>query len=135
MSADREMDPHCPSCAKPLSPSGTRFHCHNCNGMLVRPEELEDMFQHIAPDQPRTLAKLIHVGGKDAPRMCPRCTAMMTVSTLAGVTVDVCPEHGIWFDGKELTRALEGQGSASMPPTLSTLYGWWQSGKRPGTNS
>lgn len=98
--------------------------------MLVRPDELESMMQQMAPDQPRTLGKLMRAGGDDAPRKCPSCDTMMTVSTLASVTVDQCPEHGIWFDSKELTRALEAQGSPIASPTLSTLYGWWQAGKR-----
>jgi Zn-finger nucleic acid-binding protein len=120
----------CPSCGIELVASGTRLHCKQCNGMLVRPEEVEEMMRHMAPDQPRTLSKLILAGGTDAPRKCPSCDVMMTVCLLAGVTVDQCPTHGIWFDGKELTRALEGQGSPVKSPTLSTLYGWWQAGKR-----
>lgn len=120
----------CPSCGIELVPSGTRLHCKQCNGMLVRPEEVEEMMQHMSPDQPRAISKLIHAGGSDAPRKCPSCETMMTVCMLGTVTVDQCPEHGIWFDGKELTRALEGQGTPIKSPTLSTLYGWWQAGKR-----
>jgi hypothetical protein len=97
--------------------------------MLVRPEEVEEMMRHMAPDQPRSIATLVRAGGTDAPRKCPSCDKMMTVSMLASVTVDQCPDHGIWFDGKELTRALEAQGSPITSPTLSTLYGWWQSSK------
>ncbi len=119
----------CPSCGIELVPSGTRLHCKQCNGMLVTGQELEQMMQQLAPDQPRVLEKLVVAGGKDKPRKCPSCERMMTVATLASVTVDQCPEHGIWFDGKELTRALEGQGKPTASPTLSTLYGMWQQGK------
>jgi Zn-finger nucleic acid-binding protein len=90
----------CPSCGIELVASGTRLHCKQCNGMLVRPEEVEEMMRHMAPDQPRTLSKLILAGGTDAPRKCPSCDVMMTVCLLAGVTVDQCPTHGIWFDGQ-----------------------------------
>ena len=120
----------CPTCGIELTPSGTRLHCKQCNGMLVTPAEVEEMMQHMAPDAPRALSKLIHAGGTDAPRKCPSCDKMMTVCMLATVTVNQCPEHGIWFDGKELTRVLEGQGSPIASPTLGTLYGWWQAGKR-----
>lgn len=119
----------CPSCGIELVPSGTRLHCKQCNGMLVTALEVEQMLKQLAPDQPRRLEKLLNVGGQDAPRKCPSCDRMMTVATLATVTVDQCPEHGIWFDGKELTRALEGQGKPTASPTLHTLYGLWQTSK------
>ncbi|MEC7946947.1 MAG: zf-TFIIB domain-containing protein [Myxococcota bacterium] len=38
---------------------------------------------------------------------CPICSAEMTTETRSGVTIDVCPEHGIWLDRKELMLITE----------------------------
>jgi Zn-finger nucleic acid-binding protein len=41
---------------------------------------------------------------------CPDCDAVMNRQNYgkrSGVVVDVCRDHGIWFDDRELTRVLE----------------------------
>ena len=43
-------------------------------------------------------------------RRCPRCNAKMRKKLVGEVLLDACPNgHGIWFDGGELGRFLEGQ--------------------------
>lgn len=43
-------------------------------------------------------------------RPCPECTALMNrlnFQRVSGVIVDVCREHGTWFDADELRRIVE----------------------------
>lgn len=40
-------------------------------------------------------------------RCCPDCRAPLAVRELAGIGVDVCPEHGTWFDRGELQRVAD----------------------------
>lgn len=44
----------------------------------------------------------------DAPtRLCPVCGDAMHCETLQGVTMDVCPKHGLWLDKGELLLVTE----------------------------
>lgn len=50
-------------------------------------------------------------------RSCPDCRAQLTVRALGAVFVDVCREHGTWFDQGELQRvADERLGKKPKPP-------------------
>lgn len=35
---------------------------------------------------------------------CPVCGEMMQIDDEYGVTIDTCPEHGVWLDAGELHR-------------------------------
>ncbi len=45
----------------------------------------------IRPPQPR-----------DTPLPCPICATPMPVERIHGITIDACPNHGIWFDSGEV---------------------------------
>ena len=38
---------------------------------------------------------------------CPVCSKRMEIRTVKSVTVDVCPEHGMWLDRGELDKITE----------------------------
>ena len=40
---------------------------------------------------------------------CPLCSADMKTETRSGVTVDVCADHGLWLDRKELMLITEAE--------------------------
>ncbi|MEO1174791.1 MAG: zf-TFIIB domain-containing protein, partial [Myxococcota bacterium] len=43
-------------------------------------------------------------------RKCPECSSIMNRENYgrrSGVIIDICPEHGIWFDNQELDSILE----------------------------
>jgi len=59
----------------------------------------------------------------DSANECPDCSHALTRATRAGVTLDVCKDHGVWFDRGELQRVAErvrgeaGKRETSRPPS------------------
>ena len=56
------------------------------------------------PDDPAEAFEIDEVREGDRP--CPVCGQRMRLETKRPVTVDVCPEHGIWLDRGELDTIL-----------------------------
>ncbi len=54
-------------------------------------------------------------------RPCPVCSKTMVVAAWSGVSVDACPEHGLWLDKGELAAIIANQHDRrlrhSPPPT------------------
>ena len=92
--------------------------CPTCRGLWLAHEAVTQFL--VVTD-----AELQAIGMTDAgtfrpepavlvlPRLCPRCARQMKRERLAraGVTVDVCRAHGMWFDPGELrafVAALQG---------------------------
>jgi Zn-finger nucleic acid-binding protein len=48
---------------------------------------------------------------------CPHCGYAMAQQELADHVVDVCDEHGYWFDGRELAAVLERSAGVAEPTT------------------
>lgn len=106
----------CPGCQCPFdafpSDRGVLFDCGQCGGQFVEHALLLDMIQHResrAAAQPTAGARPIM--GPCAVRYipCPVCGALMNrkhFGRASGVIVDICKEHGTWFDPGELPRVL-----------------------------
>jgi Zn-finger nucleic acid-binding protein len=109
--AHRDEFAICPSCRAGLDGRGTRLVCGTCKGGLVTNAELETMMNEMSPDDQRPLEQRL-LPGSAAPRPCPRCGTSMVPHTIYEVTIDRCPEHGVWFDGEELGRVLHANGEA-----------------------
>jgi Zn-finger nucleic acid-binding protein len=92
------------------------YLCDTCNGLWVDPETLQHLVQArlkpaplvgtgiAAPPPPRVHLENVQY----AP--CPICKSLMNRVNFAhasGVIVDVCTNHGTWFDADELRRVLE----------------------------
>ena len=115
----------CLGCGAELMQQGRRLTCARCGSAMIETDELADMLLTMAPDG-EDLAGLVRPRAGES-RPCPRCGAAMAPRALNQVPVDACAEHGIWFDAKELARALERTGDAfadreiesSMPGYLS----------------
>lgn len=106
----------CPDCKLPFQlfagGPGKLHDCGACGGQLVDHALLKDLLEQR------------ELYGKTAPRRpprhnpmelpvryvpCPGCGQMMTRRNFggsSGVIVDVCQEHGVWFDRGELPRVL-----------------------------
>ena len=111
----------CPQCAdRQLLFMADRWGCENCRGTFVQTAALEALvteMKHIQEiDEPWSMPA---VTGAVGARACPVCVAAMTVETLDGVTIDRCPEHGVWFDPTELEVVLVREGD---PP--KGIIGW-----------
>lgn len=38
------------------------------------------------------------------PLNCPVCAVTMTIERIRGLSLDVCPSHGMWFDRHEVSQ-------------------------------
>ena len=89
--------------------------CPECAGVMLDHDTLErithareaeaGMRMRGGPKQ-----KTLSVAGKVVYRKCPSCTKVMNRENFgrtSGVIVDVCADHGVWFDPDELTAVLE----------------------------
>ena len=124
--AGEESNLPCPACeSKPHLRSrrlGTEdfsvLECQGCAGMWIESRIFEELTRKVEAKQlvdSTLLAPTTPVGGtistreKWSYRHCPSCNGMMQRRNYArrsGVIIDVCREHGIWFDNDELQRIL-----------------------------
>ena len=92
------------------------YMCDTCNGLWVEPDTLQRIISErmkpspmmatgiAAPSPARAKLDTVHY----AP--CPVCKILMNRVNFAhssGVILDVCTNHGTWFDADELRRVLE----------------------------
>lgn len=124
-------EPHpgysCPRCAVLMSSVGvgdtTLCECSKCDGLWVD----KDAFERLCADREKQApllgrASLARDAKPDAPAQiryvpCPRCGKLMNrvnFASCSGVIVDVCREHGTWFDRDELSRIIEFMRSGGM---------------------
>jgi Zn-finger nucleic acid-binding protein len=114
----------CPSCRiDSLSIAGRTERCVQCDGAWIHEEVLVGMLQEMTataleglPWEPRAATD---PGERD--RLCAVCAKQMQAVSLGHVALDRCPEHGVWFDAKELPEVLkhhhEIKGAAPHPGT------------------
>ncbi|MBA3463943.1 MAG: zf-TFIIB domain-containing protein [Deltaproteobacteria bacterium] len=66
----------------------------------------EEWLVDMAEQQKGKFAELPWEQRAGTPRPCPACTTPMPTLTLAGIDLDRCTEHGVWFDPSELPAVL-----------------------------
>lgn len=110
----------CPGCKAQLFHSSVgEAHldqCHACGGVWVAQAEFDKMASD-REERGEVLGVLPGAGPRGAItaeevryRPCPLCGKLMNRTNYArvsGVIVDVCRDHGLWFDRDELRRVLE----------------------------
>lgn len=118
--ADQPSNYACPQCRIPLFTSAVgdaELHqCHRCGGLWLTKER----FEHIAADREERGEVLGALPGATpqkaiAPetiryRPCPTCGQLMNrvnYARVSRVILDVCKDHGLWFDRDELRQVLE----------------------------
>jgi Zn-finger nucleic acid-binding protein len=114
-------DSRCPSCRKPMTPtkvgSLSLAECTACSGVWVSARR----FERLCADRAAQIA-VLHGGalrGQTAAeptaelrvryRPCPRCRKLMNRVNFASgakVVLDICREHGTFFDRDELHRVV-----------------------------
>ncbi len=107
----------CPRCNIPMRAKEIgEFHligCDKCAGVFVPHDVFEMMqekrdsvvFSAIAPSKGQ-----IPVESNAGYVRCPVCKQMINrvnFAKISGVIVDVCREHGIWFDGGEIEKIMD----------------------------
>ena len=119
------LDATCPRCARPLHSAAGEgddegrkvYECTGCGGLFVDKLTLEHI---IASEAPRVegVVRGAHEPPASTSRVpeqihyvkCPACQVVMNrvnFGRRSGVVVDVCKQHGTWFDAGELTTAIE----------------------------
>lgn len=114
-----EQPGNCPRCRSDLSRlriEETRLReCAKCGGMWSGVET----FESICADREKQSAVLSFAGAKaqmNTPPArisyvpCPDCSQLMNRSNFArssGVIIDLCKQHGVWFDVEELPKIIE----------------------------
>jgi Zn-finger nucleic acid-binding protein len=111
----------CPRCRAPLASRRVAerdlVECSSCGGIWLAPDVFEDMCARS--EQAGTLSRMI--GAQTPPTKpvddtrvaylkCPSCAEFMFRRNMgpgSGLILDVCKDHGVWFDHDELVRALE----------------------------
>ncbi|MES1245809.1 MAG: zf-TFIIB domain-containing protein [Acidobacteriota bacterium] len=93
----------------PLERAGGTVHeCPDCQGVWVDRELIERLAESVEPDPPPSAAgPTAEIRGMDPTpprffRACAVCAALMDWRACGGVVVDVCSEHGVWFDDGKL---------------------------------
>jgi Zn-finger nucleic acid-binding protein len=88
--------------------------CARCGGLWSTP----DMFESICADGENQSAVLNFAGGRSEISgqpvsisyvPCPDCKQLMNRSNFArssGVIIDLCRQHGVWFDAEELPKII-----------------------------
>ena len=123
----QEADPNakpqlCPRCrTTPMNPivlgGNSLRECPKCEGLWVDPESL----RQICADREKQAAVLgletaaangaaVDADQKITYLPCPICRKLMNrvnFASYSGVIVDVCREHGTWFDHDELRRIVD----------------------------
>jgi Zn-finger nucleic acid-binding protein len=97
----------CPVCdGSALALEADRWTCARCSGAFVENAALVAMVTEMT----RGPWEMPPPHGPEGTRACPVCTLAMQVEELEHTTIDRCPEHGVWFDPKELGDALHHAG-------------------------
>jgi Zn-finger nucleic acid-binding protein len=113
----------CPHCRKRLvtvrASNVELSGCGACGGVWIDNDSARRVLE--APDA--VFAELAHRAGENATKrqranddpVCAACPALLDHVTTHGIALDVCSEHGTWFDAYELTqlvRTLRGEATS-----------------------
>lgn len=108
----------CPRCRTKLNllqiDQITIRECQNCSGLWAAAET----FEQICAERESQAAVLGFISQKPQPAKnipvryvpCPDCRQLMNRHNFArssAVIVDICKQHGVWFDAEELPRIIE----------------------------
>ena len=112
----------CPRCREPLDkvhlgPSVVE-ECPECSGLWMDTESFERIC--AAREEQSDVLGMRVLPGAAAPRSlgaqevrylrCPECGQVMNrvnFARISGVVVDICKQHGVWFDADELMRIVD----------------------------
>lgn len=109
----------CPRCKRPLDSIRVEAtpirECMSCGGLWTNAET----FESICADKEQQSAVLNFVNTQSFESRavsaisyvpCPDCKELMNRSNFArssGVIIDLCKQHGVWFDADELPKIIE----------------------------
>jgi Zn-finger nucleic acid-binding protein len=81
--------------------------CGSCGGSWMSHAHARKMIDS-ADKAPVELARMTEAvvprAGRQGDRLCPDCGKKLQEDTIEGIVVDVCGDHGTWFDPRELEQ-------------------------------
>lgn len=112
---DASVAQRCPRCAGRLVERSYAdlevLDCAGCAGLFV---DLEAMHRLKSPEGRElrlALPKRVRVAESEVRYLpCPSCGTTMNRTVfgrMSGVIVDVCPDHGVWFDAGEINAVID----------------------------
>jgi Zn-finger nucleic acid-binding protein len=116
----------CPRCRKRLVTANVKDvalnGCVGCGGIWIENASA----RRVLSDPETIFADMATRAGENAQaratqaeeRTCPECPAILDKVRVHGIDLDVCNEHGTWFDAYELAqlvRVLRGEKAAATP--------------------
>ena len=124
----RQVELACPRCGIALVAAPTepipRHDCRDCGGVWIDEAELRRVLEELRIDPQAPIGPLTLEAG---PLRCPRCGKPMAVERTRGeeptAQIDVCPDHGAWFDRGELAHVLERLGLAQIEEERGPYHG------------
>lgn len=110
--------PHCKSALR-LAEDGATQVCGTCNGTFCDRETLKRLIAEVlqAPALQGYERPALGVDTAASYFHCPACAELMNRRNFAGssgVVVDICVQHGVWFDNGELAQILLFCGSGQL---------------------
>jgi Zn-finger nucleic acid-binding protein len=119
----------CPRCDSPLfegrASDVVLLGCGECAGIWLDNESaqlaLKSMDRRITELSQRASSHAHAAPAKDARIHCPACKKSMPRVSRSGVDLDVCIEHGTWFDRGELVQIIEAMRPRAAPAPLHII--------------
>jgi Zn-finger nucleic acid-binding protein len=119
MESFSEADPgKCPTCKANLNilkiEETSLLECERCDGIwsdvatfekICTERESQSAVLGFIESRPRTAA----INTKVSYVPCPKCSTLMSRSNFArssGAIIDICKQHGVWFDAEELPKII-----------------------------
>lgn len=101
----------CPACVQPEllkarsleGIAAAARECARCEGVWIEREVIETLGRKAKAD---LLPFWVGVPLPDPVRPCPVCGAVMSRKASGVTELDVCMQHGVWFDRDELERFI-----------------------------
>jgi Zn-finger nucleic acid-binding protein len=114
--SDGKKCPRCKSEMRVVTVGNSKvLECAACLGLWLRTEAFEricaDREQHAAVLGKASIAEIDRAVRQEKVKYvpCPECLQLMNRANFArcsGVIIDICKQHGIWFDRDELSRII-----------------------------
>jgi Zn-finger nucleic acid-binding protein len=111
------QDRPCPRCGDPMRKLNvvdfSVAGCVECSGLFVPHETFEmmqDASDRVIESTARQPREEMEYDARIVYLRCPVCKTLMNRKNFAltsGVILDICGNHGIWFDGGELEKIME----------------------------
>lgn len=117
-SSAKEKSGDCPRCKIKLNSLQIQdislLECQKCGGFWSDSET----FENICAERESQANVLGFVSNRNSPQQtiavnyvpCPDCKQLMNRNNFArssGVILDICKQHGVWFDAEELPKIIE----------------------------